>query len=89
MTALVGWGGTTDFTDDWVYDQAADTYALDTDMAKRLQSANPEAFRNIVGRMIEAHGRGFWQVDEDKLLKLRSLYASTEDQLEGVEKQGQ
>lgn len=84
MTALVGWGGTTDFTDDWVYDQAADTYALDAEMAKRLQAANPEAFRNIVGRMIEAQGRGFWQVDEDKLQKLRSLYAATEDQLEGI-----
>jgi magnesium chelatase subunit H len=86
MTALVGWGGTTDFTDDWVYDQAAETYAFDKAMAKRLQAANPEAFRNIVGRMIEAHGRGFWQVGEDKLQKLRSLYESTEDQLEGIQK---
>jgi magnesium chelatase subunit H len=86
MTALVGWGGTTDFTDDWVYDQAAEAYAFDKAMATRLQAANPEAFRNIVGRMIEAHGRGFWQVGEDKLQKLRSLYESTEDQLEGVQK---
>ncbi|MEL6130688.1 MAG: cobaltochelatase subunit CobN, partial [Cyanobacteria bacterium J06628_4] len=49
MTALVGWGGTTGFQDNWVYDQAAETYALDEAMAKRLREANPEAFRNIVG----------------------------------------
>jgi magnesium chelatase subunit H len=84
MTALIGWGGTADFTDDWVYDQAADTYALDAEMAEKLRKANPEAFRNIVGRMIEAHGRGFWQADKDKLDKLRQLYELTDEELEGV-----
>ncbi|MBF2071485.1 magnesium chelatase subunit H [Fischerella thermalis] len=84
MTALIGWGGTTDFTDDWVYDQAADTYALDAEMAEKLRKANPEAFRNIVGRMLEAHGRGFWQASEDKLQKLRELYELTDEELEGV-----
>jgi magnesium chelatase subunit H len=84
MTALIGWGGTVNFRDDWVYDQAADTYALDAEMAAKLREANPEAFRNIVGRMIEAHGRGFWDADEEKLQKLRELYNLTEDELEGV-----
>jgi magnesium chelatase subunit H len=32
MTALIGWSGTTKFHDNWVYDQAADTYALDAEM---------------------------------------------------------
>ncbi|MBD2166232.1 magnesium chelatase subunit H [Calothrix membranacea FACHB-236] len=84
MTALIGWGGTADFTDDWVYDQAADTYAFDAEMAEKLRKANPEAFRNIVGRMLEAHGRDFWQADKDKLDKLRQLYELTDEELEGV-----
>jgi magnesium chelatase subunit H len=84
MTALIGWGGTADFTDDWVYDQAADTYALDAEMADKLRKANPEAFRNILGRMLEAHGRGFWEADGDKLDKLRQLYELTDEELEGV-----
>ncbi|MGI0479249.1 cobaltochelatase subunit CobN [Geminocystis sp. CENA526] len=84
MTALIGWGGTTDFTDNWVYDQAVDTYVLDQDMANKLREANPEAFRNIVGRMLEANGRGFWDADEEKLEKIKSLYEMTEDELEGV-----
>jgi len=84
LTALIGWSGTVNFTDNWVYDQAAETYALDPEMAKKLQQANPEAFRNIVGRMLEAHGRGFWQADEEKLEKLRQLYNLTEEELEGV-----
>ncbi|HEY9605932.1 MAG TPA: magnesium chelatase subunit H [Allocoleopsis sp.] len=84
MTALIGWGGTVDFTDSWVYDQAADTYALDPEMAQKLREANPEAFRNVVGRMLEAHGRGFWQPSEEKLQKLRALYELTDEELEGV-----
>jgi magnesium chelatase subunit H len=85
MTALIGWGGTTGFKESWVYDQASDTYALDPEMAKRLRDANPEAFRNIVGRMLEAHGRGFWHPDRDKLEQLRALYTASEDILEGLE----
>ncbi|MBD2435183.1 magnesium chelatase subunit H [Nostoc sp. FACHB-110] len=84
MTALIGWGGTADFKDDWVYDQAADTYALDPEMAEKLRQANPEAFRNIISRMLEASGRGFWAADQDKLDKLRQLYELTDEQLEGV-----
>lgn len=84
MTALIGWSGTVDFTDNWVYEQAANTYALDAEMAKKLQQANPEAFRNIVARMLEANGRGIWQADEDKLNKLRQLYDNIEQEIEGV-----
>jgi magnesium chelatase subunit H len=84
MTALIGWGGTTQFQDGWVYDQTAQTYALDPDMVQTLQKNNPEAFRNIVGRMLEAHGRGFWHPDDKILQKLRSLYDSIEAQLENI-----
>ncbi|MFN6340487.1 MAG: cobaltochelatase subunit CobN [Cyanobacteriota bacterium] len=84
MTALIGWGGTSGFQDPWVYDQAADTYALDPAMAQRLREANPEAFRNVVGRMLEAHSRGMWKAPADKIDKLRNLYDLTDAELEGV-----
>jgi magnesium chelatase subunit H len=84
MTALIGWAGTADFQEAWVYDQAADTYALDAAMAEKLRQANPEAFRNIVSRMLEAHGRGFWQPNPEKLDQLRQLYDQTDEALEGV-----
>ncbi|MEM7581420.1 MAG: cobaltochelatase subunit CobN, partial [Cyanobacteria bacterium P01_A01_bin.80] len=84
MTALIGWGGTADFKDDWVYDQAAETYALDEAMAEKLRKANPEAFRNIVARMLEANGRGFWDASEEKLQKLREMYELADEELEGV-----
>lgn len=84
MTALIGWSGTTGFQEAWVYDQAASTYALDAEMAQKLRDANPEAFRNVIGRMLEANGRGFWHPDTETLEKLRQLYDLTELELEGV-----
>lgn len=84
MTALIGWGGTTNFQEAWVYDQAATTYALDPEMATKLRKANPEAFRNIVGRMLEAHGRGFWHPQPEVLAKLQSLYDLSDAEIEGV-----
>ena len=84
MTALIGWGGTAEFRDGWVYDQAADTYALDPAMAERLRQANPEAFRNVVGRMLEASSRGLWKAPAEKLAKLRELHDLTDAELEGV-----
>ncbi len=43
MTAAVGWGATAAFREDWVWDQAAATYALDPDMAATLRRNNPQA----------------------------------------------
>ena len=37
MTAMIGWGATTDFKDKWVYDQAADQYVMDQEMADKLR----------------------------------------------------
>jgi magnesium chelatase subunit H len=84
MTALVGWGATAGFTEDWVYDGAHERYVEDEAMREKLRRANPQAFRNVLRRMLEAAGRGMWNADEQTLAQLRLLYQETEDELEGV-----
>ena len=73
-----------DYVDDWIYTAAARTYALDPAMRERLTRANPQAMRNIVGRLLEANGRGLWLADDDLIEQLKALYADLEDRLEGV-----
>lgn len=34
-------------------------------MAAKLRKANPEAFQNMLKRMLEAKGRGFWDPDDE------------------------
>jgi magnesium chelatase subunit H len=55
MTAMVGWGATANFTEDWTWDQAAATYALDPAMAEKLRKNNPQVCRS---RRPEVHMTG-------------------------------
>ena len=45
---------------------------------------NPQAFNNVLRRMLEAAGRGIWNADAETLDQLKGLYAEMQDELEGV-----
>ena len=84
FTYMLGWDAVTKGVDDWVYKKAAETYAFNEEMRERLTEANPQATLNIVGRMLEANGRGMWKADQDTINQLQSIYADLEDRLEGM-----
>jgi magnesium chelatase subunit H len=84
MTAMLGWGATIEFQEDWTWDQSAEMYVLDDEMAATLRRNNPEAFRNTVGRMLEAAGRGMWAAPEQTLQRLQQVYSDLDEQLEKV-----
>lgn len=79
-----GWSATADAVDDWVYDEVAATFVLDEQMLERLRSLNPHSARTLVGRLLEASGRGFWSAEQSVLDRLRDVFAALEDKLEGV-----
>ena len=81
MTAMIGWAATAE-VDNFVFDQAAERYALDEEVAAKLQKSNPEAFKNVVRRLLEAAGRGMWETDDETLDKLKNLYADADDLIE-------
>jgi len=84
MTALIGWAATAN-VDNFVFDQSAERYALDEDVANKLQKANPEAFRNVIRRLLEAEARNMWQPSDETILdKLRDLYSDADDLVEKV-----
>jgi magnesium chelatase subunit H len=84
VTYMLGWDAVTKSVDDWVYKKTAETYALDPEMRERLATLNPQAIKNIVGRMLEANGRGMWKADQDMINELQEIYADLEDRLEGL-----
>lgn len=81
MTAMIGWAATAE-VDNFVFDQAAERYTEDEGVAKQLQRSNPEAFKNVVRRLLEASGRGMWDADEATLSRLRDLYSDADDMIE-------
>jgi magnesium chelatase subunit H len=79
-----GWSATADAVDDWVYAEVANTFLFDEQMLERLRDLNPHSAHSLAQRLLEANGRGYWEVDEAVLAKLRDISSSLEDQLEGV-----
>jgi magnesium chelatase subunit H len=79
-----GWSATADAVDDWIYSEVANTFLFDEMMLDRLRDLNPHSAHSMVQRLLEANGRGYWDVDESVLEKLREISRSLEDQLEGV-----
>ncbi len=84
LTNTFGWSATADAVEDWIYDEVAETFVLDSQMLERLQSLNPHSAQTLVGRLLEASGRGFWSARPEVLSRLREVFAGLEDALEGV-----
>jgi len=79
-----GWSATADAVDDWIYSEVANTFLFDESMLERLRELNPHSAHSLVQRLLEANGRGYWDVEDSVLEKLREISRSLEDQLEGV-----
>jgi magnesium chelatase subunit H len=79
-----GWSATADAVDDWIYSEVANTFLFDESMLERLRDLNPHSAHALVRRLLEANGRGYWDVDAAILAKLHEISRSLEDQMEGV-----
>jgi magnesium chelatase subunit H len=85
LTHTFGWSATAHAVDGWVYDETANTYMNDQEMAERLKDLNPNAFRKMVGVLLEANGRGYWETTPEQVEKLQELYQDLEDRIEGID----
>jgi len=62
----------------------AKTFVLDEQMLKRLRTLNPHSAHSLIGRLLEAHGRGYWDAEQNVIDRLHDIVGDLEDQLEGV-----
>jgi magnesium chelatase subunit H len=85
LVHTMGWSATAGAVDNWVYEDANDTFIKDEEMRRRLLDMNPNSFRKMVTTFLEANGRGYWETSEENLQLLRDLYQEVEDRIEGVE----
>ena len=79
-----GWSATADAVDDWIYTEVANTFLFDEQMLERLRELNPHSAHSLAQRLLEANGRGYWEVDPSMIERLREISRDLEDQLEGV-----
>lgn len=80
---LFGYDATAQVMDDWMYEQVAETYAMDPEMQRFLEEANPWAQNAIAERLLEAASRGMWAEPKQQTLDaLQDLYLHSETLLE-------
>jgi magnesium chelatase subunit H len=80
----MGWSATAGEVDNFIYEDANDTFIADEAMQQRLMETNPNAFRDMITTFLEANGRGYWDTSEENLERLQDLYQEVEDRIEGV-----
>jgi cobaltochelatase CobN len=80
---LFGYDATAGVAEDWMYEQVAERYLLDADVATFMSSSNPWAARAIAERLLEAANRGMWSAPEDgTLTQIRDRFLALEGELE-------
>jgi len=85
MRYTLGWSTTAGAVDNFVYEDANDTYIADEDIRKRMLEKNPDALRDMVQTFLEAASKGYWDTSEENLDRLRDVYQECEDRIEGVD----
>ncbi|MEB3219760.1 MAG: magnesium chelatase subunit H, partial [Nostocales cyanobacterium 94392] len=85
LVNTMGWSATAGAVDNWIYEDANETFIKDAEMQKRLMNLNPHSFRKMVSTLLEVNGRGYWETSEENLDRLRELYQEVEDRIEGIE----
>lgn len=84
VTNTYGWSATAKAVDNWVYDGIDQTFVQNDELRQRMIELNPYSFKGIIGRLLEANGRGYWEADGDTIDRLKELYAGLEDEIEGI-----
>ncbi|MFM7547759.1 MAG: cobaltochelatase subunit CobN, partial [Cyanobacteriota bacterium] len=84
LNFTLGWSATSGAVDNFVYEEANDTFINDPEMRKRLMELNPHSFRRIVSTLLEVNGRGYWDTSAENIQQLQDLYQQIEDKIEGV-----
>ncbi|MFN9428156.1 MAG: magnesium chelatase subunit H [Cyanobacteriota bacterium] len=84
LNFTLGWSATSGQVDNFVYEEANNTFINDPEMRKRLMDLNPHSFRRIVGTLLEVNGRGYWETSDENIQQLQEIYQEIEDRIEGV-----
>ena len=84
LNFTLGWSASSGQVDNFVYEEANETFINDPEMRKRLLELNPHSFRRIVSTLLEVNGRGYWETSDENIEQLQEMYQEIEDRIEGV-----
>jgi len=81
---VYGWEATTQEVDDWIFDDIARTFILNSENRQFFKENNPWALEEISRRLIEAWQRGLWNPAKDVKEALKKFYLEVEGWIEAT-----
>merc|ERR1719253_791690 len=85
MRYTFGWSTTAGAVDNFVYEDANETYIAEENIRNQMMDKNPEALRDMVTAFLESAAKGYWETSEEKIEQLKQVYQECEDRIEGVD----
>ena len=80
----MGWSGTSDIIEGWMYDDLAERFVLDEETREWIKNENPYAMMAMLARLQEAMNRGFWDPDDTVKGRLKDIYIDFEERIEEI-----
>ncbi len=80
----MGWSGTSDIIEEWMYDDLANRFVIDEETREWIKDENPYAMMAMLARLQEAMNRGFWDPDDEMKDKLKDIYLEFEERIEEI-----
>ncbi|MCQ2085426.1 MAG: cobaltochelatase subunit CobN, partial [archaeon] len=80
----MGWSGTSDIIENWMYDDLADNFVVDKETREWIKDENPYAMMSMLARLYEAMKRGFWDPSDEMKKKLEDIYMEFEERIEEI-----
>jgi len=81
---IFGWDVTAEVMDDKLYEQLAEKFVCDPELAHWLKENNPWALHSISERLLEAVQRGMWNASDEMQKELRKSYLEMEGAAEAI-----
>ena len=80
----MGWSGTSDIIEEWMYDDLAERFVLDEETREWIKDENPYAMMAMLARLQEAMERDFWHPDDEMKDRLKDIYLEFEERIEEI-----
>jgi cobaltochelatase CobN len=82
---LFGYDAMSGVAEDWMYEEIAEKYLLEANVAEFMSKSNPWAARAIAERLLEAADRGLWGTPAEATLgAIRERYLTIDAELEAA-----
>jgi len=81
---IFSYDATTSLIDDYQYEAVTDALVLDPENRKFMEKSNPNAFKEMSERLLEAQQRGLWKNPGDYQAKLTDTILDIDNSLETV-----